>query len=378
MITTLAYDTVEESLYRQHLEPFDFTTPVVDDYVSSDLDNHLIELHNQAQSPVISQVIADSVVNHQVSLALSSDWITDGVWLNDIDPVTLFQVKDLSYPGMGGVWLYFTDERLTWGQSVTTLSGETTSRFQFRVSANSVNMDWGLEGVTDYTESDSVIFLNFNSIGSPDPTPRISSLPGGLTLVNGTRYAGNPAFFNEKTSSVVANNTSYVRDPAFFISADALPASTEGLFDETLVLNNLDVQAAISHIGDDSIHIGLFDSFVSTDTAYSSYFIRYSLTPQYYLYNGPTGDAWYDDAGLQSPEINSTPTVYWIAYSTTGGVVRDPNSGEVLAQPVNNTLITRGMFSMPDGVMPDADPGVVLRRLNPEVGFEATIPTPIA
>lgn len=378
MLTTLAFDTAEESLYRQLLEPFNFTTLVVDEYSSSDLDDHLATLHSETTQPQPSGNIADEILLHQQQSGLSSDWVTGGVWMDDIDPVTLFQVKDTSYPGMGGAWLYFTDERLTWGQSITTLSGVTTVRFQFRVSSNNVQMDWGIEDVTDFTESDSVVFINFNSIGSPDPTPRSSSLPDGLAAVGASKYEGNPAFFNEARSSIVANSTSYVRDPAFYVSADAIPGGSEGLFDPLLVANHPTVQNALTHMADPAIHISLIDSSIGKDVTYPSYFIRYSLLPQYYLYNGPTGDAWYDDAGLQSPEINTTPTVYWIAYSTTGGVVRDPDSGDVLAQPVNNTSITRGMFSMPAGAMPNADPGVVLRRLNPDVGFEATIPTPVA
>jgi hypothetical protein len=286
----------------------------------------------------------------------------------DADLTPLFNIGLLAdYPGVGGAWHYFTTNPVTWVNVVYDTESHKLNQFWVDVSSN-VYVQWYKPLGINYQPSDRIKVLNFNSVHAPDPTINPSQLPSGFTEVVPGHYASNPAFVTASGSQIRPNNTSYMRQ--YYLSADSVPVGSPGLFEESEAIANPTISAALAHIVDTNVHIGLDLTKVAPNKVYSSQYIRYALSPNYYLYNGMGGDAWLDTQGnLQSPILDLPLIQHWIAYGTNGGKVTDPNTGEVIAAPVNNTNEVRCMFTLPLGAMPVVDGDIVLRCLNPQVGF---------
>ena len=361
MLTTLAFDLVEQSMFRQLLEPIAFTTATPDMYTSSQLTQHLDNKHSESDIKTVSSQISALVLDYQVVQGLSSDWITDGLWLADIDIPSLFTVSDLTYPGVGGAWLYFSDERYTW----VTVQYQTNTQFWVNDDTG-INVYW--DKPSEGSATDRVYVSNFNgvnvTIGNLNPT----TLPNSFVeFIPDRKWEANPIFITQNPSYLRPSDIDFVR--THYLDADILPLDSTGLYDESITLANPLIQEATSHIQDASIHIQMSDEFISESTSYPSYYIRYALNYNLYLYNGFSGDAWYDELGrLQSPQLTDTLESYWIAFGNNGGYVRHPDTNEVIAAPVNNKKEVRCSFTLPLGLMPVADPDIVLRCLNPGLG----------
>jgi len=372
MLTTLAFDSVEQSLFRQLLDPITFTTPIPDTYLSSQLTDHLVALHNGgAFNGYYSDTISSTILDHQLANNLSSDWITDGSFMADIDTSALFAVSDLSYTAIGGAWLYFTDTRYAWATIQSSVPLESVPSFVVE-DGTSVYIDFSYADnavftINDYVNIHSVAFINV-----VNPTPRTLNI-NGLTQVSPSFYTANPIFVKNNTSNWQPQSSSFSR--SYYLDADSFDVGSDGLFNEGDVASNTTVANAVAHKNDASVHVAMDDFKLSTGSTLTSRFMRYALTPNYFLGNGFGGDAWFDQNNdLQFPAIDNPVTVTWIAYHNANPgeaakYVRHPTTNEVIAKAVNNKTEMRCSFELPLGVTPVADAGIVLRRLNPTQGY---------
>jgi hypothetical protein len=370
MLTTLAFDNTASSLFRQLLEPIAFSTKAVDSYTPSSLQSHIDQVHPGGNfAGMTSLAISDAILQYQGS---NSDWVQPPVgfgFMADVNLAPLFNIDLLAdYPGIGGAWQYFTIDPVTWIQVVYDTATHKLSQFWVSNDNNRVYVEWYKPPGINYQSSDRIKVLNFNSVHTPDPTLYPANLPNSFTEVVPGHYTSNPAFVTVSSSQISPNNTSYIRQ--YYLSADSVPVGSPGIFEESEAIANPIVAEALTHIVDTNVHISLDLTKVATNKVYSSQYIRHALDPSYYLYNGMGGDAWLDTQGnLQSPILDLPLIQHWIAYGTNGGMVTDPDTGEVIAAPVNNTNEVRCMFTLPLGSMPVVTGDIVLRCLNPQVGF---------
>lgn len=371
MLTTLAFDNTEQSLYRQLLEPIAFTTRAVDSYTPSKLQEHIDLVHPGGNfKGKTSLAVTEDILQYQVSNGMSSDWVTPppgSGYMADADLAPLFNLNLLvDYPGIGGAWHYFKPTTTTWVYVV--YNTEAFKLSQFWVDEYSTFVTWYKPPGVSYLATDKVSLFNFNSANAENPQLSTGNLPSGFTEVVPGYYSSNPTFINTNSSSIRPVNNSTTR--LYYLSADAVPVGSPGLFNEAEALANPTIAEALTHIVDTAVHISLDMSKVSNNAAYSGYYLRYALSPNFYLYNGMGGDGWIDASGnLQSPILDNPPVQHWIAYGANGGRVLDPDTQEVIAAPVNGKTEVRCMFTLPLGTMPVVEGDINLRCLNPDSGF---------
>jgi hypothetical protein len=373
---TLGYSKEYSSLYQQNLT--NVLWPLKDkvEFNDSLLQEHInIPVH---LPKVSSTNINNQIVFHQVNNGLNSDVVQNGLWMSDFNPQTL-TIDTLGYGLLEGAGHhYFTNTRVSLLLMDSTLPYE-RSRQGRRVwysTNHNVTINLG-DPIGNISSDDRVKIHSPVIINNTDED--IKPYTGdthGLTQIEPWVFEGsvlsldtdNP-FFNFPLTSSTVKTGQFQLDP------DVLPL--DGFINETDITNNPVVQSMQTHVNDSSIHPGSWGLPELLDSQTVSGRVISDLYDDSTIRSTPhTGD-WFVTPGggsMSYKEGLTDPVAHWLAISigNPNALVTDPDDSDiVLGECVNGTDQMRCYFTLADGKLPVATPGVILRRCNPIMGFTA-------
>lgn len=337
-----------------------------------DISTHLANaLHGNSYVP--SQDITSDILSHQTSFGLSSDWVSDGLWMDSFNPVTI--LNNLDSPGSGVAWHLLTNKMFIGAhvQSTLPFQGLETG-FQWAYGRTSLSIDLRNPLVDNYLLDDvvsisPVIFMGYVN-NSDNTAPAIGSF---VPIDNG--YEHRPAYNSFNTLLLRPSTPQSGFNPLYSISADAFPEGSPGLFSESAIANRSEIQSALSHMADSSVHTAINDQVVSPDVAWSADFLNDFIRSSN-LDMPPSGDSWSLDNTLYSPDTDITAISEYLAIGgqNLGYVeILHPVTNQVLATSVNGLGGIWAKFSLESGLTPVVPPGVALRKLNISTGYGRSI-----
>jgi len=363
----VGYDT----MYRHPTHPMFWNRGYNYDPVS--LTSHLTTYPHGSKE--LSQNIADQIVTHQTNLGLTSDLISDGLWLSDFtnNVSSFFTIDTVASAGSGIAWNYLTDNRFICYNYLTNISSLIDKNgFYWSTNISSLSVPLGLEQDDPTVTMDSYIrILNPSFMGFSDNTDNSYFNTSDATEIENGFYH-HPILNESGTIQLRPLNTSPAFDPDYQISADAFLPETEGFFDEAIIASNSTVQSMQSHILNSSIHFSIDDTYLREDAAFSADYID-ALGEKNYLDMPPSGDGWFTYDGLEigpRTDEDTTDTYIAIAGHSVGHVeIYHPDTGTILGASVNGKGGIRARFSIERGKVPVCPLNVTLRRLNRVTGY---------
>lgn len=366
-----AMATGYDVMYRHPAHPMFWSRGY--NYGPVNLTSHLSTYPHEAGET--SQSIADLIFAHQTGLGLTSDLISDGLWLSDFtDNInSYFTLDQISVAGSGIAWNYLTDNRFICYNYLTNINSLLDKNgFYWDTNISSKSVEVGLDQDDPTVTMDSYIkILNHSFMGFQDGSDNSYFNTDDATAIENGFYH-HPILNEAGNISLRPQNSTSAFDANYMISADAFLPDTEGFFDETIVANNSTVQDIQSHISNTSIHFGIDDTYLREDAAFSADYLD-ALGEKNYLDMPPSGDGWFTYDGLEigpRTDEDTTDTYIAIAGHSVGHVeIVHPDTGELLGASVNGKGGIRARFSIERGKVPVCPPNVTLRRLNSVTGY---------
>lgn len=371
LTTFWAMGETDQVMYRCPGEPLFYDIGSESQPVS--LVSHLATMvHGSAYT--LSLDISDSILGHQTGIGLSSDWVTDGVWMSSFDPVSV--INDLSEPGSGVAWHLLGNNRFIGAYVYSTIEfSGIDNGYHWGVDNSILSLDFHYPVPEDFALDDLVRITGVSFMGFSQNTDGTSYSTSEFTQVS-NGYTHNPAFQEFGQLSLRPGSSSAAFNPAFTISADAFPDNSPGLFTDSLISQHPDILAMQAHMANTGFHVTIDDSSISGDTAFSADVI-YDLARTNYNDMPPSGDGWLLDGVLFTPGTDVSLTNEYIAIggSELGYVeVLHPDTDQVLATSVNGQGGIWAKFSIDFDKTPVVPPGVALRKLNQSTGYGRDIP----
>ncbi len=370
---TLGYNKKINSLYKQNVDN------VIWAFKGESVD--LVVMQNHIDTPHIthytSYYIGQAVLDKQVSSGLTSDIITDELFMSDFNaqPIT---IDRLGFGLLeGAAHHYFTDERVLFALMDSTVPYTTWPKGRRLWTTDSTTLGISMGTVVgEVTPEDYVRIHSPGMINNIDDVvkPNTSNL-GSFVEVAPYVYQANPVYMDNYISFNWGFTGSSKTTGKYQLDPDVLPS--DGFLDVAGIENNPVIIAMLNHINDGSIHPGSWTTPVlSNTTTVSSNIISDLYDYSNIRYRPGTGD-WYvtPDGGSMSYQGDLTEsTGHWLAISTgdPDATVLDPDDPTIiLGECVNGTDQMRCYFTLADGKLPVATPTVTLRRCNPVRGFTA-------
>lgn len=371
----LAFNPDLSTLFRQRITTLPFQTPS-STFDPSHLTNHLATDH-PSQPLVGSALIGEAILSGQKAKGFNSDRVK-GRFMADFAPQA--PIKGLNYPTVGAAWNFF-ENKVT---SFFLVASSVPLRFLSPTGKAFVSLNYG--NTFPNQTLDPVDNLEFGKPGQKYRVVQPTQFnTGGVITAPNLLTQGfvqtRPNVFEAEIKDVPnlgAVNTfitsslfATVRE--FTLSGDIFPPGEVGFFKESEFTANPLVPLIVDHILNYPHH-GIRDDQLSSTSCLSTFWLqgRYTNNVQQQGYGG---DTWFNGDGSNNSHpiepVAPGTVVYWVAYyngEEFGKRVRHPD-GSILAAPVNGKKRIRCAFTLPVELTPLADPGVVLRRCNPTLGY---------
>ena len=372
----LSYSVAYSTLFRQRVNTLPLQPPL-STYDPQKLTTHLSTDHPVSAVILSSALMGSMVVQGQVTRGFNSDKVKGG-YMKDFAPTT--PIKSLNYPTIGAAWNYF-DNKIT---SFYYIAGNTPLKeisptgkplvvLQYTASFPSVNLS-PLNSV-EYGKPGQVYRVvqpvQFNTNGVINVSPLLGQ---GFTQTKPNVFEAelkNVPNLGELSINIYSSTFTMVRE--YTLSGDMFTATEPGFFKESEFSANPVISQINNHI-QTYPHYGIKDNELSDNACLSSDWLQ-NIYSDYRQQTGYGGDTWFVEGINNSHPIEPVTTgtlVYWIALyngQETGKRVRHPD-GSIIAKPVNGKKRIRCAFALAAELTPLADPGVVLRRCNPTVGYK--------
>lgn len=375
---TLGYSKSYRSLFQQQLanilwgfKPAGVNTAVLQPHVND------MSIHEVKTS---SQTVVTSILNHQISYGLSSDWVTDGLWMSDFNPQpTTIDKLNLGLLE-GAAHLFFTGSRtmvMMMENSLNYINYKPGKRVLVRPGATTINVT--LSGYTeelrdgDYIRFHSPALFNNSDevLDQIDPSTIV-----GFTEISPNYLTANPFFINTtfNFSWILSsyNTTAY----RYKLSADSLPS--DWFYTDANIIEDPTVSEMMAHVEDNNIHyMKTWNTPVLKDNQVISGSVITTLGSATAINTRPPTGDWFITPSGESMSYQAELTSgvgHWMAMSIgdPNALVTDPDDPSiVLGECVNGTDEMRTYFTLPYDKLPVATPGVILRRCNPGLGFIA-------
>lgn len=372
----LAFSTEYETLYRHRVTTLPLQTPS-SAFDPSRLAAHLSTDHPVGLNPLRSSQISGSILLGQTGKGFTSDRVR-GRFMAAFTPQA--PVKGLNYPTIGAAWNFFENRVTSFylvastvplrnlsptGRALVVINNG--SSFPF-LNLTPLNVEeFGRQGLRYRVVQPT----QFNT-GGVITAPQLLS-QGFIQTRPNVYEADIKDVPNLGVASIQIQSSLNATVREFTLSGDLFPPGEPGLFNETEFTANPLIPSVVDHINTYPHH-GVRDEVLSNTTCLSTFWLqgRYTNTVQQQGYGG---DTWFNGDGTNNSHpiepVAPSTNIYWIALyngDEPGKRVRHPN-GTILAAPVNGKRRIRCAFLLPVEVTPLADPGVVLRRCNPTLGY---------
>ena len=370
---TLGFSIRDNSLYQQNLDailwPFkgsDTYTPLLESHIS---DPHSIKTSSHA--------INTSIVNHQVSTGVTSDIISDGLFIADFVPSTVV-IDRLGIGVLEGAGHHYfsSDKVVSFFLIDSTLPFTNLAKGRhlwYKENQTSISLSLG-NPKGDIQDTDYVRFHSISIINNANETLGNLSNLNGFTEVSPYVYEGYPGSISLNAS--FSWGVSYSPDTRkFTLDPDVL--APDGFIDESAISSNTYVVNMLTHMADTELHPGSWTTPVLSDSTTVSSQVIHSLYENQTIRYTPASGDWYvtsEGESMSYKEDLTDPVAHWLAISMgdPDALVTDPDDNNiVLGECVNGTDQMRCYFTLADGKLPVATPGVILRRCNPGRGFTA-------
>lgn len=372
----LTYDS-DPTLFRYRVEsvPFQANKEVFD---PTRINTHLVNDHAPTQPPY-STTISSLILANQVSRGFNSDKVV-GLYMSKFDPIVT--VNKLNYPAIGAAWNYFKPEQTGF---YTVVPSYPIYRYSPAGKARLIVSQGGLGAATWTPVSAPDFTTTYPKFRVVQPVllnnPAVITMPNllnaGFTQVRPGVYEADPQYIpNLGEVQINFTQSAYTTVRSYYLNGDSFSPSDPLLFNEAEFAAKPIIGQALGHINNYP-HYGIADGSLSLVKCYSANWLYYIglIGVQQRVYGG---DTWLQSGTNTSHPIEELPNgtlVYWVALyngEESDKKVVHPTTGALLARPVNGKKRIRCAFTLPAELTPVADPGVLLRRCNPTVGFQYT------